>query len=252
MRLQVIVSFGILQTILYASPAASLVERQAGPMITATPPVLTPAPSDKPLSTSMPGGGLVPPQDLSSPVVHVSVPEPPNDVHPIPPDTNNPTATPPFDNRQGEASPPNNTNNITKTSDSSGTNNSTSGKQNNTGIIIGGIAAGLVILALIFGVILYRHRRSQRQVNEIKGYMGSGKRSSEGSDFEVPPAAAHRPTSPPSSNQEYTHLMEGYSVQQQQQQQQHHHHHHHSHHHHHHHHQLRTCLRNRALFRHHC
>jgi len=120
---------------------------------------------------------------------------------------------------QGEGPPSNNTGVVTDpdfntASNSSGTNDSTSGKQKNTGIIIGGIVTGLAILALIFGFILYRHRRSQRQVHEIKGYMGSPKRLSEGSNFQAPSAAVHRSTSPPNFTQEDTHLMEGYPVQQ--------------------------------------
>jgi len=136
-------------------------------------------------------------------------------------DINNPVAITAL-NEQGEALPPNNNEVVSdpntngdKSSSSSESNDSASGKRNNTGIIIGGVVAGLVMLALIFGVILYRHRRSQRQINEIKGYMGSGKRLSEGSNPEVPPAAVHRSISPPSFNQEDTHLMEGYSMQQQ-------------------------------------
>ncbi|KAF8426967.1 aspartic peptidase domain-containing protein [Tirmania nivea] len=137
---------------------------------------------------------------------------------------NNPTAITVLNNGQGEARPSNNTDIVTdpntnindnKASSSSEANDSASGKRNDTGIIIGGVVAGLVVLALIFGVILYRHRRSQRQINEIKGYMSPGKRSSEGFDSRAPPAAAHRSTSPSNFNQEDTHLMEGYPVQKQ-------------------------------------
>ncbi|KAF8458121.1 hypothetical protein BGX38DRAFT_1139092 [Terfezia claveryi] len=136
-------------------------------------------------------------------------------------DINNPTAITALNSGQGEALPPKTNNdfndpntNSDKTSSSSGANNSASGKRN-TGIIIGGVVAGLVILALIFGVILCRHRRSQRQINEIGGFMGSGKHLPEVSDSEMPPAAVHRSTSPPNFNQEDTHLMEGYPVQRQ-------------------------------------
>lgn len=136
-------------------------------------------------------------------------------------DINNPTAITVLKSGQGLALPPNTNNGSTdpntnsyKTSSSSWANNSVSGKQN-TGIIIGGVVAGLVILALIFGAILCRHRRSQRQINEIRGFKGSGKHLPEESDSEMPPAAVHRSTSPPNFNQEDTHLMEGYPVQRQ-------------------------------------